>query len=175
MTDHELIEQFIHGDENAFNNLVRRHQSWVLNFVEQTVRDSEAAKDISQDIFVKVYFALPKFRFEAEFKTWLYRIVINQMNSHFRKEKLLSWFRVDLPDQIASEDETVQEQPRKDLVRLVNQLPRVQRNVTVLRLYQQLQFKQVAAILAITENSAKVSFHKAKKNLERMSNGLISR
>ncbi len=171
MTDRELIEDFLRGNEQSFNDLIRKHQAWVVNFVMQTISIKEDAEDIAQDVFVKVYFALPKFRFESEFKTWLYRIVINRMNNFFRKQKLLNWFGAEMPAEPVDAPSENNDDHRRELTAMVNRLPRVQRNVTILRSFQQMSFRQVAAVLNITENSAKVSFHKAKNNLKRMTDG----
>lgn len=170
-TDRELIEEFLKGNENSFNDLIRGHQAWVVNFITQSVGVREDAEDIAQDVFVKVYFALPKFRFESEFKTWLYRIVINRMNTFFRKQKILNWFGAELPPEPVDISHENESKGRSELISMVNKLPRVQRNIAVLRLFQQMSFKQIASVLSITENSAKVSFHKAKNNMKRMADG----
>ncbi len=167
MNDVELIEYFIAGDENAFNELVKRHQAWVTDFVRSMVKHAEDSEDISQDIFVKLYFKLPTFRFESEFKTWLYRIVMNQTNNYFRKQKLLSWFGFELKTE--TEDSTKYSfdvELKSALLIASKKLPKVQRNIVLLRIYQDMSFKQISQILSISENSAKVSFHKAKINLK---------
>ncbi len=165
--DLKRIERFLNGDETAYNELVLSHRNWVVNFIENLTKNKDDAEDIAQDVFVKVYFGLKSFRNESTFKTWLYRIVINQLNNYFRKQKLLSWFQQDLDDS-HGEDERNENHPetKRKLVKMVNKLPRMQRNVVLLRIFQDMTFRQVADILSITENSAKVSFHKAKRNLE---------
>ena len=67
--DKALIKGFLDGDTNCFNEIILRHESWVKNMVYQIVKHREDAEDIAQDVFVKVYFALKRFRFESEFKT----------------------------------------------------------------------------------------------------------
>ncbi len=166
--DNELIKKFQGGDEDAFNQLVHKHENWVRGFVLSSIRNRQDAEDTAQNIFVRVYFGLPKFRFEAEFKTWIYRIVINQLNNFYRKQKLLSLFRGELNENINSYEADQNDGRKGELMRSVAKLPRGQRNVMILRTFQEMSFKEVAATLSISENSAKVSYHKAKNNLKKM-------
>jgi len=166
MDDKALIEKFLQGDVKSYNELVYRHQGWVKGMTMNIVKNLQDAEDIAQDVFVKVYFAINRFRFESEFKTWLYRIVINKVNNHFRKQKLRSWFSAELHEEIA-EDQAHPASIENRLFEMTNRLPRFQRNIVLLRIYQDLPFKMIGDILNITENSAKVSFHKAKTNLKK--------
>lgn len=163
--DKSLIKDFLNGNTKSFDKLIGNHESWVKSMVYNIVKHREDAEDIAQDVFVKVYFAVKRFRFESEFKTWLYRIIINQVNNYFRKQKLLSWFGRELKDEMTTD--IIEEQPQIDkLFKMAHKLPTIQRNIVLLRVYQDMPFKSISQILSISENSAKVSFHKAKKNLK---------
>ena len=165
MDDKALIEKFLRGDVKSYNELVHRHQGWVRGMTLNIVKNTQDAEDISQDVFVKVYFGLNYFRFESEFKTWLYRVVINKINNHFRKQKLRSVFSAELKEEMSEgADSSTSNENR--LFEMTPKLPRFQRNIVLLRVYQDLSFKMIGGILNITENSAKVSFHKAKANLK---------
>ena len=166
MDDKLLIENFLRGDIKSYNELVHRHQAWVQGMTMNMVKNSEDAEDIAQDVFVKVYFALNRFRFESEFKTWLYRVVINKINNHFRKQKIRAVFSRELKEEM-SEDVIVSKSDYSKLFNLTHKLPRFQRNIVLLRIFQEMSFKMIGEILNITENSAKVSFHKAKINLKK--------
>jgi len=165
MDDKALIENFLRGDVKSYNEIVHRHQGWVRGMTMNIVKNPQDAEDISQDVFVKVYFALNRFRFESEFKTWLHRIVINKINNHFRKQKLRSVFSVELKEELAEEPTSSTSNENK-LFEMTHKLPRFQRNIVLLRVYQDMAFKMIGQVLNITENSAKVSFHKAKVNLK---------
>ena len=101
--DKTLILEFLDGNVESFNTLILQHESWVYGMIFQVVRHKEDAEDLCQDVFVKVYFKLKRFRFESTFKTWLYRIVINSINNDFQKQKLLTWFGQDLKEKLATE------------------------------------------------------------------------
>ena len=165
LDDKTLIIEFLDGDVESFNTLILQHESLVYGMIFQVVRHKEDTEDLCQDVFVKVYFALKHFRFESEFKTWLYRIIINRVNNHFRKQKLLSWFGQELKEEMTPDLQADHLQIDK-LYALTHRLPTTQRNIIMLRVYQDLPFKSISQILSISENSAKVSFHKAKQNLK---------
>mgnify|MGYP003956558611 CR=1 FL=1 len=166
MDDKALIEKFLQGDVKSYNKLVLRHQGWVKGMTMNIVKNPQDAEDIAQDVFVKVYFALNRFRFESEFKTWLYRVVINKINNHFRKQKLRSVFSAEFKEGIMEESVSSTSNENK-IFEMTHKLPRFQRNIVLLRIYQDLSFKMIGQVLNITENSTKVSFHKAKVNLKK--------
>ena len=163
--DKTLILEFLDGNLESFNTLILQHEGWVHGMILQVVRHKEDTEDLCQDIFVKVYFKLKRFRFESTFKTWLYRIVINSINNYFRKQKLLTWFGQDLKEELVTEEHD--NSTKKDTIyKMTYQLPKTQRNIVLLRIYQDLPFNTIGSILSISENSAKVSFYKAKENLK---------
>jgi len=171
MTDKELIDNFKKGNEESFNELVSRHQQWIREFIQRTVKNIEDSEDISQDVFVKVYFGLAAFRFESEFTTWLYRVAINQINNHFRKQKMFSWFYRYIEETFLQTNEDFIDDRGELLMKNIRKLPKMQRNIMILRTLQDLPFKDIGNVLSITENSAKVNYHKAKKSLKKQING----
>ena len=163
--DKTLILEFLDGNVESFNTLILQHEGWMHGMILQVVRHKEDTEDLCQDIFVKVYFKLKRFRFESTFKTWLFRIVINSINNYFRKQKLLTWLGQDLKEELETEEHD--NSTKKDTIyKMTYQLPKTQRNIVLLRIYQDLPFNTIGSILSISENSAKVSFYKAKENLK---------
>jgi len=81
-TDKELVKRVQRGDQAAFDLLYARYQSKILNLISRYVRDSEEVRDVAQEAFIKAYRALPRFRGESAFYTWLYRIAINTAKNH---------------------------------------------------------------------------------------------
>lgn len=175
MDDQTLARQFAAGDENAFNDLVLRHRGWVQGMALKSLGDEATAQDIAQNVFVKVYFKIHQFRFEAEFKTWIYRILVNELNHWYRKNKMITWFSGDADEYHSyrenSRNQSLPENAGTELRKHVKKLPRMQRSIVVLRVFQELPFKDIGKILGITENSAKVNFFKAKKNLKKWMKG----
>ena len=73
----ELVNRFQNGDTDAFNPLMLKYQKKIYNLIYQRIRDRETAKDISQEVFLKAYKALPNFKGGSAFYSWIYRIAIN--------------------------------------------------------------------------------------------------
>ncbi|WP_372869672.1 RNA polymerase sigma factor RpoE [Shewanella sp.] len=81
-SDQELVELVQRGDKNAFNLLVLRYQSRVINLISRYVRNQADVADVAQEAFIKAYRALANFRGESAFYTWLYRIAVNTAKNH---------------------------------------------------------------------------------------------
>ncbi|HTX19047.1 MAG TPA: sigma-70 family RNA polymerase sigma factor [Bacteroidota bacterium] len=87
MDDEALITLFQSGDEGAFRQLVEKYAQRVRNLVYSIFNDPSMVDDIAQEVFIRVYEGLPKFRFESSFYTWLYRIAVNKSRDEMRKRK----------------------------------------------------------------------------------------
>jgi len=168
-----FIQQFKKGDQKAFDSLVLLHKDMVIGMIYNMVHNSQDAEDISQDVFVSVYFALDKFKQSSKFKTWLYRIVINKVNSHYRKLKLRNVFSLDLSEiddvkaSYSDEDKIFEDYNKRLLQKVIISLSGKQRNVLLLRVYQNHSFKEISQYLGISTNNAKVMYHLAKESLKK--------
>ena len=167
-TDNELIKEFQEGKEAAFNELVDRYLSSTYGFFTKFTDSKEEAEDLAQDVFIKMYKALKKFRFESEFKTYLYRANINMSNTYLRRNK---WKNILHLDQISEPEyiDTTNEDKwkRKELWDAIARLPKIQRMVVTMRTAENLPYKEIAKIMNISENSAKVNYYHAVEALKR--------
>ncbi|QFU21697.1 RNA polymerase sigma factor RpoE [Shewanella eurypsychrophilus] len=82
ISDQQLVERVQQGDKNAFNLLVLKYQNKVMNLIARYVRNQADVADVAQEAFIKAYRALPNFRGESAFYTWLYRIAVNTAKNH---------------------------------------------------------------------------------------------
>lgn len=82
VTDQQLVERVKNGDKKAFDLLVMKYQQRIVNLVSRFVRNPADAMDVTQDAFIKAYRALPKFRGDSAFYTWMYRIAVNTAKNH---------------------------------------------------------------------------------------------
>jgi RNA polymerase sigma-70 factor, ECF subfamily len=166
--DGELAEAFRRGDRSAFDAIVRRHQKGVWRVVRRYLKRDADAADVTQLVFVRAFKGLATFRGAASVRSWLYRIAINCSLSWIRDHKR------ETPTEIA--EESLTEQPAapgriaggQDALALraaIEQLPPKQKLVLELRVFDELSFKEVAALADCSENTAKVSFHYAVKKL----------
>ncbi|MGI2257798.1 RNA polymerase sigma factor RpoE [Shewanella sp. GXUN23E] len=81
-SDLQLVERVQRGDKNAFNLLVHKYQGKVINLIARYIRNQADVADVAQEAFIKAYRALPNFRGESAFYTWLYRIAVNTAKNH---------------------------------------------------------------------------------------------
>lgn len=82
ISDQQLVERVQQGDKNAFNLLVQKYQNKVMSLISRYVRNQADVADVAQEAFIKAYRALPNFRGESAFYTWLYRIAVNTAKNH---------------------------------------------------------------------------------------------
>ncbi len=86
-SDKKLVERVQKGDKGAFDLLVLKYQHKIVNLIMRYVRDPELALDIAQEAFIKAYRALPRFRGDSAFYTWLYRIAVNTAKNHLAAQR----------------------------------------------------------------------------------------
>ena len=86
LLDEQLVERVQRGDKNAFNLLVRKYQHKVVNLVARYVNNPGDVPDVAQEAFIKAYRALPTFRGESAFYTWLYRIAVNTAKNYLTSQ-----------------------------------------------------------------------------------------
>ena len=91
-SDDVLITLFQSGEEEAFRYLVERYNQRVRNLIYSIFNESTLVDDIAQEVFIRVYEALPRFRFESSFYTWLYRITVNKSRDELRKKRARKFF-----------------------------------------------------------------------------------
>ena len=167
MKDGDLVKRFQNGEEQAFDELVKKHYSTTHNLLVRLSGNSMDADDLCQETFIRVYRSLRKFKAKSQFSTWLYRIAVNVANTHHRKEKTRQLFSFHHSPEAMADDDPIE--PRKldpEMWDAIHNLPQKQKMVLTLRIFQELPFKEVASILNMSENSAKVNYHHAIQRLK---------
>ena len=166
-SDKELIKEFQGGREDAFNELVKRHLPDTYGFFIKFTANLVEAEDLAQDVFIRMYKALKKFRFESEFKTYLYRANINMSNSYLRRNKWRNLLHLDQAPEPAYTDTSQEDEwRRKELWDAISKLSPKQRKIVTMRIAQEMPYKDIALVMGVNENSAKVSYHHAIKSLK---------
>lgn len=170
MTDDQLVERVKNGDSLAFEELVLRYQKPIYYFVLRVLKHPLEAEDTVQKIFLLAHQNIKGFRSESTFKTWIYRIGINQCNNFFRQNKnreFTSFEDLPMADSRADQERELSEKESvENLRKAVEQLPYKQRMVVTLRIYQDLSFEEIGTALNMKANSAKVNFHHALETLK---------
>lgn len=180
LTDEQLVCAYANGNNEAFDTLLIRYKQRLFSYIFQMVRDRDLADDIFQETFIKAITTIRQGRYSdmGKFSAWLYRIARNLAVDSFRAEKGENVVSTDDADydvlnrrELAEdtiEDVMVDLQIEKDLRRLVDRLPDVQRQVLEMRYYQDLSFKEIAEITGVSINTALGRMRYAILNLRRM-------
>jgi RNA polymerase sigma-70 factor (ECF subfamily) len=166
----EFVRRAQGGDEAAFRHLVERHGDRAYALALRIVRSASDAEEVAQDAFVRAWHALPRFRGDSTFSSWLYRIVARRA---FDRTAVLKGRRAreanietaeGLPAVAAGPDPEVRERSRR-LERLLEDLPEVPRTVVTLYYYQDRSVEEVARILQMPENTVKTHLSRARAAL----------
>ena len=174
-SDEALLAAFLVGEDDAFGELVLRHEKLVLSLVRRYARTPEDARDLAQRTFLRAFEAARRAlrqdtRTPFAFRRWIIRIALNLAKNHLRDELRVT--RVPLEALGAAEatpavqgDSLQHAELVQRMRRAVLKLPRRQREVLTLRIDAELPFAEIAQTLSITENAAKVTFHHAARKL----------
>ncbi|MXV75837.1 sigma-70 family RNA polymerase sigma factor [Candidatus Poribacteria bacterium] len=178
--EQELITLVQNGNTEAFNPLVRKYQHKIYNLIYQRVGDRETAKDLCQEVFLKAWQALPRFKKRSGFYTWLYQIAVNCSIDFMRKRnKQILFACEELPQNGDEVLPMLQLQPspcqileKEELGHIirkaVHQLPSGQRRAFRLRYFHELPIKKIASRLDKSEGTIKTSLHHARQRLRNM-------
>ena len=179
LPDALLVKSYVAGDENALATLINRHQSKIYGFIYSKVSDRDITDDIFQDTFIKVIKTLKSgaYNEEGKFLPWVMRIAHNLIVDHFRHNKKMplyreteefSIFSVMTDDSLTIENKLISDQVTKDLRQLVEELPADQKEVLMMRLYQDMSFKEISEATGVSINTALGRMRYAVINLRKV-------
>ena len=178
VTDEELVARSIGGDADSFNQLILRWERPIYALAYRTIGREEDARDVCQETFLRAFRALPGFRGQSKFSSWLYRIALNLCRDWIRRERRTGFVQppedVDLIDFIAAEEpsESIEDLvARKDQMRAVERamalLPEDQRTAIVLKEYHGLTFQEIADLLGCPLSTVKTRLYQGLSVLRR--------
>lgn len=179
VTDAVLIRKYIGGNEEALSVLIDRHQQRIYSFIYSKVYSKDIAEDIFQDTFIKVIRTLKKgaYNEEGKFLPWVMRIAHNLVIDHFRRNKRLpkfehngdfNIFTVLSDSELNAEKQLIRQQTESDLQQLIEQLPKDQLEVLVMRMYQDMSFKEIAEKTGVSINTSLGRMRYALINLRKL-------
>ena len=166
--DMMYIEQVKAGNEDAFKHLVARHKEKVRNLIFFTMNATDHVDDIAQEVFIKVYRKLDKFRYDSRFTTWLYRVTVNHCKDELRKKRFWNFFSVfeNGHENKVSENNTVKFDT-KDLVhQAIAQLPEKLKIPLVLKDIDGFSYKEIADITDTEIGTVKSRISRARDTLK---------
>ena len=183
-----LIRAFQAGDRAAFNTLVVMYKNVVFHMCFRMLGDYQEADDTAQEVFVRVFTSIKKFRFESAFSTWLYRITVNMCknrlsSSEYRhKDKMVRIHNpsekgnafIDIEDKSQSPHGALEKKERSLIIhKAIQKLPEEQKIVVVLRDIQGLSYEEIASITGLKSGTVKSRLARARLALRQQLKGVI--
>lgn len=172
MTDREILDLYRNGgQQQAFNEIVKAYSERLYWHVRSVVGSHDDTDDLLQDIFIKIWAALPSFRGEAQLFTWIWRIATNEALNFLKKNGRASVSSIDdmseyvssIPDEDAHLDG---DEAQRLLSVAVSMLPPVQRAVFSMRYYDEMKYEDISQILGTSVSSLKASYHFAYEKVK---------
>ena len=184
-TDEVLVDMYIKGNDSAFDVLMKRYESKVYSYIYYSIKNQEQAEDLFQDVFMKIVVRLRsgKYQESGKFYAWVMRVAHNLVIDHFRKsvdEKIISNDETEqdlfndpsLAVNENREEQMIREQLVSDIHGLIAKLPESQRQVLLMRYYDDLSFKEIADKTNCSINTALGRMRYALLNLKKMSKNI---
>jgi RNA polymerase sigma-70 factor (ECF subfamily) len=173
-TDRELVATAVSGVEGSFEELVRRYQRPISGYVYRMVGNYESALDLTQEIFIKVYSSLRRYREEFKFSTWIYKIAHNSAVDHLRRNATREQSLVmghegdqfDLPvesTRLSPEQESERKERRGEIESVVRALPANYRELIILRHSQDLSYEEIVEVTGLPLGTVKNRLFRARE------------
>jgi RNA polymerase sigma-70 factor (ECF subfamily) len=174
-----LVKNYVEGNENALATLIKRHESKIYGFIYSKIADRDISNDIFQDTFIKVIKTLKSnsYNEEGKFLPWVMRISHNLIVDHFRKTKKMPMYReteefsifsIMSDDSLTIEGKMIVDQVEIDLKKLIQELPEDQKEVLIMRMYQDMSFKEISELTGVSINTALGRMRYALMNLRKI-------
>jgi len=171
MSDPHLVVRAQQGDLPAFEELVKKYQREIYGLAVRMVMDAEEAKDLSQQAFLQAFIHIRDFRQQSQFRTWLFRIAINQCYNYLKNKKRfgepVDCQEMQLMGDDSPEADLVAEDERRRLYAALALLPAKQRAVITLKLEKGLSYQEISQVLGGTAGAARVNYCQALKTLRK--------
>ena len=180
MTDAELVNAYAQGDNDAFDQLLRKYSDKVFAYIIRTVKNEDVANDIFQDTFVKAILTIRQGRYteNGKFPAWITRIAHNLIIDYYRQTKAENLQSSDVAEadvlnrkelsEATIEEEIISRQLLEDVRGLIKYLPEPQREVLTMRFYRNMSFKEIAELTNVSINTSLGRMRYALLNLRRM-------
>jgi RNA polymerase sigma-70 factor, ECF subfamily len=171
--DEELVALSQQGRRDCFEVLVRRYMEKAFHIAFNFTRDTETAKDLSQDAFLRAYSNIKQFDGRSSFYTWFYRIVVNLCLDHARRHRRVGWESLDqlaeepgeqrqfADSTFAPDEHAIAGEAKRRVDQTLETMPKKQRTAFLLRNHQGLSIADVAKVMKTTEGTVRVYLHRA--------------
>ena len=153
---------------SVFETLHTSYHAMVMQMCRGFMKgDNDLAADLSQDVFINVWNALPNFRSESSHKTWIYRIAVNTCLQHIRKSK--NRIRVPIEHAGVITETGNNDEQTNELMKAIGQLENIDRLI-IMMVLDELEYEEIARVMGISENNLRVKIHRIKQKLKTLLN-----
>lgn len=172
LADSELVQSALAGRESGFEELVRRYQRPIAAYVYRMVGDYDAALDLTQEVFIKVYASLSRYRPEFKFSTWIYKIAHNAAIDHLRRHATREAVAISETDRaettvesrrLSPEQESERTERCAEIETVVQMLPAPYRELILLRHSQDLSYEEIAEVTGLPLGTVKNRLFRARE------------
>lgn len=174
--DQKHITKIINGNTKAFEVLVNQYKNMVYSIALKMMQNKEEAEEVAQDSFIKVFKSISKFKGDAKFSTWLYRITYNTCLDRIKKNKKFennypidSVVNIQIDDDNAF-DQLVQEDQQKLINKRMSLLKKEEQLILTLYYYEELSLQEISEVLNKNYNQVRVNLHRSRKKLATLLN-----
>ncbi|MCK9210756.1 MAG: RNA polymerase sigma factor [Ignavibacteriaceae bacterium] len=173
-SDFDLVRRFLDGDEVSFNKLVRKYQAKIYWHARRMTGNHLDSDEIVQEVLLVLYDKLKNFNFQSSLFTWIYRITITRSINYIKKQKLRRFISFDSPENIGlSTDEDLvknieDKEKLKKLDRVLQKLPEKQREIFILRHFDELSYEEIAQITGKSVGGLKANYFHAFEKVNKL-------
>lgn len=178
VSDGELVSRAIAGREESFEELVRRYQRPIVAYLYRLVGDYEAALDLTQDVFIKIYKSLDRYSSDFRFSTWIYRIAHNTAIDYLRRtparqqelrdSEVTTYDAAVTSEAPSPEEESERAERRAELEQVVSRLPRAYRELIALRHGHDMGYDEIAELTGLPLGTVKNRIFRAREALRQL-------
>jgi len=180
LSSEDLMARIAEGDEDAFEVLVDRHQTSILNLIYRFIGDRTQAKDLAQEVFMRVWQAAKTYKPKAKFTTWIYRITTNLCFNELKSARRKKWFSFNRSDEDSentleqtladsspsAEDLLLSKERSHQISDALQSLPDNQRMALILKRYDDLSYQEIAQIVGCSVSAVESLLVRAKRSLQ---------
>ena len=180
IADKEIIERVKNGDKKAYDLLVLKYQQRVINLISRFIKNHADALDVSQETFIKAYKALPNFRGESAFYTWLYRIAVNTAKNHLTvQSRKITKSDYDvteieqiegnmtLTEQATPENLLFKDELQETVLNTIENLPEDLKSAIMLREIEGLSYEEIAAVMECPVGTVRSRIFRARETIDK--------
>jgi RNA polymerase sigma-70 factor (ECF subfamily) len=179
LNDKQLVERVQRGDKRAFDLLTLKYQHKIVGLVGRYIRDADEVMDVTQEAFIKAYRALPRFRGDSAFYTWLYRIAINTAKNHLVSRSrrppdtdidVDGEFQADsavLRDVASPDNQLASDELERTIFKAIDDLPEELRVAVTLREFEGMSYEEIAEVMECPVGTVRSRIFRAREAIER--------